>query len=112
MVLFGEFLFVDRSKGRAHLLVVWATRQLDYLEQVAWGPAIVGWLHYHLCSVARGDRYLGVVQSSFRSGHGSTSPYLTLFSVDWPHNSRRFISGRIECGILRGSLCDCITRCS
>ncbi|ERN12943.1 hypothetical protein AMTR_s00050p00224980 [Amborella trichopoda] len=55
----GIFLFVDRSKGRAHLSVVWATRQLDYLERVAWGPAVVGWLHYHLCSVARGACYLG-----------------------------------------------------
>ncbi|ERN16540.1 hypothetical protein AMTR_s00031p00138370 [Amborella trichopoda] len=55
---FGEFLVVDRSKGRAHLSVVWATRRLDYLERVAWGPAIVGWLHHHLCSVARGTRYL------------------------------------------------------
>ncbi|ERN04615.1 hypothetical protein AMTR_s00075p00173870, partial [Amborella trichopoda] len=57
--LFGEFLYVDRSKGRAHLLVVWATRWLDYFERVAWGPATVGWLHYHLCSVVRLARYLG-----------------------------------------------------
>ncbi|ERN08838.1 hypothetical protein AMTR_s00015p00058540 [Amborella trichopoda] len=40
--LFREFLFVGRFKGLAHLSVVWATRQLDYLERVAWGPVIVG----------------------------------------------------------------------
>ncbi|ERM93738.1 hypothetical protein AMTR_s00004p00260860 [Amborella trichopoda] len=57
--LFGEFLFVDRSKGRAHLSVVWATRHLYYLERLAWGPVIMGWLHYHLCGVAKGARYLG-----------------------------------------------------
>ncbi|ERM97702.1 hypothetical protein AMTR_s00121p00041020 [Amborella trichopoda] len=57
--LFEEFLFVDRLKGRAHLSMVWVTKQLDYLERVAWGPAIVGWLHYHLCSVGRGAHYLG-----------------------------------------------------
>ncbi|ERN04674.1 hypothetical protein AMTR_s00076p00121030 [Amborella trichopoda] len=57
--LFGEFLFADRYKGRAHLSVIWMTRQLDYLERVAWGLAIVGLLHHHLCSVARGASYLG-----------------------------------------------------
>ncbi|ERN12214.1 hypothetical protein AMTR_s00034p00188100 [Amborella trichopoda] len=57
--LFGKFLFVDRSKGRAHLSMVWATRRLDYLERVAWGPTIVGWLHHHLCSVVGGAHYLG-----------------------------------------------------
>ncbi|ERN16690.1 hypothetical protein AMTR_s00051p00205990 [Amborella trichopoda] len=57
--LFREFLFVDRSKGRAHLSVVWATKRLDYLKRVAWGLVIVGWLHHHLCSVAKGARYLG-----------------------------------------------------
>ncbi|ERN11895.1 hypothetical protein AMTR_s00020p00202690 [Amborella trichopoda] len=57
--LFGEFLFVDQSKGRAHLSVVRATGQLDYLEQVAWGLVIMSELHYHVCSVARGARFLG-----------------------------------------------------
>ncbi|ERN12185.1 hypothetical protein AMTR_s00034p00129610 [Amborella trichopoda] len=56
--LFREFLFVGRSKDRAHLSMVWATRRLDYLEQVAWGLVIVGWLHHDLCSVDRGARYL------------------------------------------------------
>ncbi|ERM97344.1 hypothetical protein AMTR_s00073p00155750 [Amborella trichopoda] len=32
--LFEEFLFLDRSKGQAHLSVVWATKRLDYLERV------------------------------------------------------------------------------
>ncbi|ERN02528.1 hypothetical protein AMTR_s00083p00122040 [Amborella trichopoda] len=36
----------------------WVTRRLDYLKQVVWGSAIVSWLHYHLCSVVRGTRYL------------------------------------------------------
>ncbi|ERM98766.1 hypothetical protein AMTR_s00082p00164070 [Amborella trichopoda] len=49
---FEEFLFVDRSKGRAHLSVVLMTRRLNYLERVAWGSTIVAWLHHHLCSVA------------------------------------------------------------
>ncbi|ERM95451.1 hypothetical protein AMTR_s00008p00255660 [Amborella trichopoda] len=34
-------------------------KRLDYLERVAWGPAIMGWLHDHLCSVARGACYFG-----------------------------------------------------
>ncbi|ERN18456.1 hypothetical protein AMTR_s00190p00047090 [Amborella trichopoda] len=82
MYLFREFLFVDRSKGRAHMSVVWATRWLDYLERVAWGPTIVGWLHHHLCSVVREARYMGgFVRSSSRSESGSTSPFLALFPV-------------------------------
>ncbi|ERM97840.1 hypothetical protein AMTR_s00118p00111160 [Amborella trichopoda] len=71
--LFGEFLFPDRSKGRAHLSVVWVTRRLDYLERVAWGQAIVGWLHHHLCSVAKVAHSLGVVQFFSRFGHGNIS---------------------------------------
>ncbi|ERN16687.1 hypothetical protein AMTR_s00051p00205240 [Amborella trichopoda] len=35
--LFGEFLFVDRSKGQAHLSMVWGAKRLAYLERVAWG---------------------------------------------------------------------------
>ncbi|ERM98516.1 hypothetical protein AMTR_s00113p00028160 [Amborella trichopoda] len=27
-------------------------------NQAAWGPAIVGWLYYHICCVTRGARYL------------------------------------------------------
>ncbi|ERM98830.1 hypothetical protein AMTR_s00093p00160790 [Amborella trichopoda] len=41
-IYFGELLFLDRSKGRAHLLVVCVIKQLDYLERVAWRPSIVG----------------------------------------------------------------------
>ncbi|ERN03612.1 hypothetical protein AMTR_s00042p00211290 [Amborella trichopoda] len=39
--------------------MVWAAKDLDFLERVAWGWAIVGWLHHHLCGVAKGARYLG-----------------------------------------------------
>ncbi|ERN11858.1 hypothetical protein AMTR_s00020p00124950 [Amborella trichopoda] len=46
--LFGEFLFVDRSKGRAHLSMVWTTRQLDYLEGLFNLPSGLGvGAHHH-----------------------------------------------------------------
>ncbi|ERN12030.1 hypothetical protein AMTR_s00165p00071670 [Amborella trichopoda] len=44
MFLFGDFLFVDRSKGWAKYKIAWPTGDLEHLERVARAPAILAWL--------------------------------------------------------------------